>query len=51
VEDGERYIQSTDLLGMQIEKGIIFRVRKPGTKKDSRKELHLATAGSSRGRG
>ena len=23
-EDGERYIQSTDLLGMQIEKGIIL---------------------------
>ena len=51
VEDGERYIQSTDLLGMQIEKAIIFRAWQPGPKKPARKELHPATAGSSRGRG
>jgi len=50
VEDGERYIQSTDLPRMQIEKGIIFRAWKPGPKKAARKELGLATAGSSRGR-
>ena len=29
VEDGEIHMPSTDLLGMQIEKGIIFRAMKP----------------------
>ncbi len=51
VEDGERHIQSTDLLGMRIEKGIIFRAWQPGRKKPARKELHPVTAGSLRGRG
>ena len=51
VEDGERHIQSTDLLGMQIEKAIIFRAWKPAPKKAARKQLHPATAGSSRERG
>ena len=49
VEDGERHIQSTDLLGMRIERGIIFRAW-PGLKKPDRKDLHPASAGSSRGR-
>ena len=49
VEDGERHIQSTDLLGMRIERGIIFRAW-PGPKKPDRKDLHPASAGSSRGR-
>ncbi len=50
VEDGERHIQNMDLPRMRIEKGIIFRAWKPGPKKAARKELGLATAGSSRGR-
>jgi hypothetical protein len=29
VEDGERHIQSTDLLGLQIEEAIIFRAKRP----------------------
>ena len=51
VEDGERHIQSTDLLGMRIEKGIIFRAWQPGRKKPARKEPRPVTAGSLRGRG
>jgi len=50
VEDGERHIQSMDLPRMRIEKGIIFRAWKPAPKEPARKELGLATAGSSRGR-
>jgi hypothetical protein len=51
VEDGEQHIQNTDLMGMQIERGIIFRSWKPRAKKPASKELHPAAAGLSRSRG
>jgi hypothetical protein len=48
VEDGERHIASTDLLGMQIDKGIIFRAWDSDKKKPARKQEHPALAGASR---
>jgi len=51
VEDGERHIQSTDLIGLQIERAIIFRAWRPDAKKPASKELHPVAAGSSRSRG
>jgi hypothetical protein len=51
VEDGERHIQNTELFGMQMERGIIFRAWKPAVKKPASKELHPATAGSAHSRG
>ena len=51
VEDGERQVQSTDLFGLEIERGIIFRAWRPAAKKPASKALHPATAGSSRSRG
>jgi hypothetical protein len=52
VEDEERHIQSTDLLGLQIERAIIFRAWRPDAKKPAKKDLHpAAIAGPSRSRG
>jgi len=51
VEDGERHVQSISLIGMQVERGIIFRAWRPGAKKTASKELHPAAVGSSRSRG
>lgn len=51
VEDGEQHIQNTGLMGMQIERGIIFRAWKPAAKKPASKELHPVAAGLARSRG
>ena len=51
VEDGEQHIQNTDLMGMQIERGIVFRAWKPRARKSASKELHPVAAGLSRSRG
>jgi hypothetical protein len=51
VEDGALRIESTDLMGFQIERAIIFRAWKPDVKKSASRELHPAAVGSSRGRG
>jgi hypothetical protein len=51
VEDGERQVQSTDLFGLEIERGIIFRAWRPAAKRPATKALHPAAAGSSRSRG
>lgn len=51
VEDGEQHIQNTDLMGMQIERGIVFRAWKPAAKKPASKELHPVAAGLVRSRG
>jgi hypothetical protein len=51
VEDGERHIQGTDLIALNIERAVIFRAWRPDTKKPLSKELHPAPAGSSRSRG
>jgi len=51
VEDGEQPIGSTDLIGLQIERGIIFRAWSPDANKPASNELHPAVAGSSRSRG
>lgn len=50
VDDGELRIQSTDLFGLEIEEGIIFRAKRPDSKKNGRKALQPTAAGS-RGRG
>jgi hypothetical protein len=51
VDDGEHHIQNTELFGLEMEEGIILRAKRPGPKKPRVKGLHLASAGSSPGRG
>jgi hypothetical protein len=48
-EDRELRVQSTDLLGLEIEEGIIFRAKRPEPKKPGSKSLEPVAAGS-RGR-
>lgn len=50
VEDGELRVQSTDLFGLEIEEGIIFRAKRPESRRNRRKTLQPTGAGS-RGRG
>lgn len=50
VDDGELRIQSTDLFGLDIEEGVIFRAKRPDSKRNGRKAPQTAAAGS-RGRG
>lgn len=50
VDDGELRIQSTDLFGLDIEEGVIFRAKRPESRRNGRKALQTAAAGS-RGRG
>ena len=40
VEDGERGIQRTDLFGMQIEEGVVFRAKRPARAKNLSKVAH-----------
>ncbi len=47
--DRELRVQSTDLLGLEIEEGIVFRAKRPDAKKSAGKSLQPAAAGS-RGR-
>ena len=51
VEDGERHIESNDLIALQIERAIIFRAWRPNAKKPAGKEPHPVAAGVSRSRG
>jgi hypothetical protein len=48
LEDGELHMKSTDLFGLQIEKGIFFRAWRPGPHKPNGKALQPAAAGPSR---
>jgi hypothetical protein len=48
VDDGERRIQRTDLFGLQIEEGIIFRAKRPERAKPGRKVAHSTSSASSR---
>jgi hypothetical protein len=48
VDDGERRIQRTDLFGLQIEEGIIFRAKRPERAKPRRKVAHSTLSASSR---
>ena len=48
VDDGELRIQKTNLFGLDIEEGIIFRAKRLESKKTARRAL---TAAGSRGRG
>jgi len=50
VDDGELRIQNTDLFGLDIEEGIIFRAKRPESRRNRRKTLQPTAAGS-RGRG
>jgi hypothetical protein len=47
VEDGERRIQSTDLLGMEIEEEIILRAKRPESAGPRRRVAHSTSPASS----
>ena len=49
VDDGELRVQSTDLFGLQIDEAIIFRAKRPESRRNGRKALQPTGAGS-RGR-
>lgn len=53
VEDGELRVRNTDLFGLQIENGIIFRAKAPNkaSTKLPNRTLHSTAGGSARGRG
>ncbi|SPF56324.1 hypothetical protein SBA4_830022 [Candidatus Sulfopaludibacter sp. SbA4] len=51
VEDEDRTLQNVELFGLQFEKVIILRAKRPERKKRAAKALQPVGAGSSRGRG
>lgn len=50
VDDGELRLRDTELFGLEMDEGIIFRARRPEARKGARK-VRQRTAAGSRGRG
>ena len=48
VDDGERWIQSAELFGMQMDEAIILRAKRPERAKPGRKVAHSTLSASSR---
>lgn len=51
VDDGELRLRDTELFGLEMDEGIIFRAKRSNSKKTARRAPQHAAAGSSRGRG